>query len=179
MQTIFLHSFSSSSCQAHLLLPRQPADGREARPLQSPLLDLEQLVGGVQYSETFLFLFSTLTRLSAPCRAAKHSPSLCLLLISLQTLGSLHCTSCGENGSSVDCCVHQGVMNINEDPYPHAGSGDKLGVIHQAADLLVLTPLEIFPLLSFTEHRRLPRETERVSQLQSPPPPLRPPPLAA
>lgn len=63
-------------------------------------------------------------------------------------------------------------MNINEEPYTHTG-GDELGVIHQPVDLLVLTPAEISLPLSFTEHRRLPRETERVSQLQPP----RPPPL--
>lgn len=39
--------FPSFPQQAHLLLPRQPADGCEARTVQSPLLDLEQLVGGV------------------------------------------------------------------------------------------------------------------------------------
>lgn len=52
--------FSSCPQQAHLLLPRQPADGCEARTVQSPLLDLEQLVGGVQYSETFFFSSSFL-----------------------------------------------------------------------------------------------------------------------
>lgn len=50
-----------------------------------------------------------------------------------------HCWCYLENGSSVDCCVHQSVMNINEEP-PH----QQTYIIHQPVDLFILTPVEIF-----------------------------------
>lgn len=56
-----------------------------------------------------------------------------------QTHKHSHCWCYLENGSSVDCCVHQSVMNINEEP-PH----QRTYIIHQQADLFVLTPVEIF-----------------------------------
>lgn len=49
-----------------------------------------------------------------------------------------------ENGSSADCCVHQSVMNINEEP-PHR----QTCTIHQPVDLFVLTPVEIFFLFIY------------------------------
>lgn len=56
-----------------------------------------------------------------------------------QTHKHFHCWCYLENGSSVDCCVHQSVMNINEEP-PH----QQTCIIHQPVDLFVLTPVEIF-----------------------------------
>lgn len=56
-----------------------------------------------------------------------------------QTHKHFHCRFYLENGSSVDCCVHQCVMNINEEP-PH----QQTYIIHQPVDLFVRTPVEIF-----------------------------------
>lgn len=80
-----------------------------------------------------------------------------------QTHKHFHCWCYLENGSSVDCCVHQSVMNINEEP-PH----QRTYIIHQPVDLFVLTPIEIFFLsiyiptfavdLFFWQHRAQKKE---------------------
>lgn len=44
-----------------------------------------------------------------------------------------------QNGSSIDCCVHQSVMNINEEP-----PQERTCIIHQTVDLFVQAPVEIF-----------------------------------
>lgn len=49
-----------------------------------------------------------------------------------------HCWCYLEMGSSVDCCVHQSIMNINEEP-PHQPTC----IIHQPVDLFVRTPVGI------------------------------------
>lgn len=71
--------------------------------------------------------------------------SLCTVTSSLsvspnltQTHKPFHCWCYLENGSSLDCCVHQSVMNINEEP-PH----QQTCIVHQPVDLFVLTPVEI------------------------------------
>jgi len=89
-----------------------------------------------------------------PCNTATLSPTqflICTATSSLfvspnltQTHKHFHCCCYLENGSSVDCCVHQSVMNINEEP-PH----QRTYIIHQPVDLFVLTPWR-FSSSSFT-----------------------------
>lgn len=56
---VFLMQFCSP-LQAHILLSWQRDDGRESRALQGSLLDLEQLLGGVQQGNRALTLVSFL-----------------------------------------------------------------------------------------------------------------------
>lgn len=46
-----LLTLSLAPRQADILLPRQHADGGHPRPVQGPLLDLDQFLGGVQTGE--------------------------------------------------------------------------------------------------------------------------------
>lgn len=130
---------SSHPQQANLLLSWERADGCEARAIQSSLLDLEQLMAGVkkcrtsfEHSNSVPFLFPQFL-ICSTTSSLFVSPNL------PQTHKHSHCWCYLENGSSVDCCVHQSVMNINEEP-PH----QRTYIIHQRVDLFVLTPVEIF-----------------------------------
>ncbi|XP_044111491.1 N-acetylgalactosamine-6-sulfatase isoform X3 [Neovison vison] len=48
------HAVGPADRQANILLPRQHADGGHPRPVQGPLLDLDQFLGGVQTGHRFL-----------------------------------------------------------------------------------------------------------------------------
>lgn len=95
---------------------------------------MEQLLGGVQDRKSF----SDTDSLSY----------LCFYLLSLfvspnlpQTRKHFLCWCYLENGSSVDCCVHQSIMNINEEP-PHQQSY----IIHQLVDMFVNSSGFFLPL---------------------------------
>lgn len=111
--------------QADLLLPWEWADGCEARSVQSPLLDLEQLVGGAEDGQTHSCFSSDVHHDTfPPLRLVKHSLSLLAL-------------SGKKRGSSACCWVYQSVMNINEaNLYPSSAS--LLVCSNSSGDLLLL-----------------------------------------
>lgn len=66
----------------------------------------------------FLFMTANSLHISVSSLSALHChtlPSLSAPNLT-QTHRSFHCMSYRANGSSVDCCVHQSVMNINKEP---------------------------------------------------------------
>lgn len=142
--------------QADLLLPRERTDGREARPVQSALLDLEQLVGGAEQGETHSCSSCDVHHYTLP-------PCSSFRLISVKhtnpvTVGVI----VEKRGSSADCWVYQSVMNINEEP-----PRQQTCIIHQPARLFVQTPAEIFfvfiSIPTFFNHKERKMESTNIS----------------